>query len=156
MLLQLLEQRWRRGLGMARQLRTPLLKGRGRHWAGERRGLSSLLLWCCTSSGMLPWITLLFLPQSYESSCHPCLAGEELSPPPARKGGQGGHRANGRDCDGNNGGQQRHQVQGLGTNEQGTWIDKRKEMEEISEGRRKAMQKRYEIPRAQRFPPSLW
>lgn len=41
-------------------------------------------------------------PPSQESSCHPSLPGEELSPLSASKGGQGGHRANGRDRDGNN------------------------------------------------------
>lgn len=45
---------------------------------------------------------------------------------------------------------------GIGTNEQGTGIDKGKEMGDISEGRGKAKQKRCEIPRPLRFPPSLW
>lgn len=73
--------------GMARQLSAAVLRARGRHCAGQRRGLSALLLWCC-ASGMLPWIVLSFLPHSRESSSHPSLAVEDPSPLPANKGVQ--------------------------------------------------------------------
>lgn len=45
------------------------------------------------------------------------------------------------------------QAQGAGTNEQGTWIDKGEEMEEISEGRRKAKQKAMRNPELRDFLP---